>query len=146
MACIFRTGNYWYIQWNDCGRVRRLSTRIRHNGLKTPPPMARAILAKYELSSAGIAHGLKEKAAMVPVDDAVSRYLEHLRLRLEGKKISPRSYQNAQHRVPILAEKLKASHIRYIQDGHKMNCYKFMLALRKTYSASTCVHFALLVS
>jgi integrase len=134
------------VQYNDCGRSRRISTRIRHNGRSTPPPMAKAILAKYELSSAGIAHGLKGVAAMVPIDDAANRYLEYLRLRLEGKKVSERSYANALHRVPILAGRLKASHIRFIQDGHKMNCMKFMLTLRKDYSASTCVHFAHLLS
>jgi integrase len=146
MASLIRVGPYIYVQWNDAGRKKRVTTKIRHHGLKHFPAMAKAILGKYQMTEAGIRHGLKNTAAAVPIEDAVERYLATLNGKLERKKITARSLANANHRVPILAEKLKECGIRYIQDGHKANCAKFMSTLSRHYKPSTCLHFAHLLS
>ena len=146
MACLIRVGKFIHVQYTDCGRLKRVSTRIKHNGLKTYPKMALAILAKFQLGEAGVKHGMKEQSAMVPVDDAVARYMAHLEGKLSRGKIVERSLNNARHRVPILAEKLKNAGIRFIQDSHKANCARFMSILSGEYEDSTCIHFAHILS
>jgi len=146
MATAFPVGKYYYVQWSEAGIIRRKSTRIAYHGLKTLPDAVKNILAAKQLLEGNIRFGIRENAAPVPLDEAINRYMAYLQQKLAMRKITSRSLENAMHRVPLLAERLKRSGISYIQDGHKANCMKFMASLSKEYAPSTCQHFAHLLS
>ena len=61
MAKLLRQGSMWYVQWKDRGRVRRISTGMRHNNLKSPPDFAKAVLAKMQLEEREYKHGMEKK-------------------------------------------------------------------------------------
>jgi len=148
MAKLLRQGSMWYVQWKDRGRVRRISTGMKHNNLKSPPDFAKAVLAKMQLEEREYKHGMekKEEQRLIPVDEAVDRYLRAIADKRALGKVTQRSIDNINYRVPPLARKLKELGIRYIQDATRENCTRFMVAMLKNYEPSTCVSYAHILS
>lgn len=146
MACAIKIGRFWHIQWNDHGRVRRITSKIPHQGKRKPCNAVESLVAKYQLIESDLYHGTQRPSAPVPTQAAILDYLTDLKNRYQLGDISARTVENAEHRLPKLLTMLREQGIQFLHDATRERCQRAMVAWRNRYQASTLEHFAHLLS
>lgn len=146
MACAIKVGRLWHIQWTDRGRVRRVTTKIYHNGRQEPCRAVSDLVAKYQLIESDLYHGVERAAPAHTVQDAMNGYLADLKGRFQLGDISSRTLDNAYHRLPKLTRMLREQGIHYLHDATYEACQRSMVAWKVRYQPSTLEHFAHLLS
>ncbi|NBW16339.1 MAG: site-specific integrase [Caulobacteraceae bacterium] len=146
MASILKIGSMFHIQWNDRGRIRRVTTRIRHEGRKRPPQQVEDLRIYYCNLESDLYHGIERPNKPVLVEDAMRDYLKDIENRHSLGAVSSRTVENARHRLPILKSMLDAQRISFLHDATYETCQRAMVAWGSRYAASTLEHFAHLLS
>lgn len=143
MASLIKIGQYWHVQWNDAGRIRRISTKIKHDEKEEASPVCLEILEKHKQLEVENKHGLLRDILVKEVLDA---YIKDIKNRTKKKEISQRTYENIINRLPYLVMVCEESGIKYLGDLNETNIGLVVTRLKTKYKNNTIRHLLSLLS
>ena len=85
---------FWWVQSRENGRQVRESTGVRHNGLKTIPPIVKQILAKLEADEASLKFGVPRRWEPVTVRQAIRAEVQIIADKAAAEAISDNHAEN----------------------------------------------------